>query len=48
MFQEPSEDEKMKEFIANGEKINAVKRYREITGEELKKASEYVDKLMNM
>ncbi len=43
---EPAEDEEILKYVNEGNKIGAVKRYREITGSELKEASDYVDKLM--
>ena len=43
----PSEDEILKTFISNEEKIKAIKRYRELTGAELKEATDYVEKILN-
>jgi ribosomal protein L7/L12 len=39
-------DDEVKTFIAQGNKIKAIKRYREITGVGLKEAKEYIDKLV--
>jgi len=38
-------DEELKALIAKGQKIKAVKRYREVTGLGLKEAKEHVDLL---
>ncbi len=43
---EPLNDEAFKELIMAGEKIKAIKRYRQLTGEGLKEASDYVDALL--
>lgn len=43
---EPSEDNELKTFIAEGKKFEAIKRYREITGTGLKEANDYINKLM--
>lgn len=44
------EDEEIKiavlDLIAQGKKVKAIKLYRELTGEGLKEASDYVDSLM--
>ena len=45
---EPSEDSEIKAFIAEGKKIEAIKRYREITGAGLKEANDYIDKLIRV
>ncbi|GFP76313.1 hypothetical protein [Clostridium fungisolvens] len=37
------EDAELKQYILDGEKIKAVKRYRDITGAKLKDAIEYVE-----
>jgi len=42
---EPCEDEELKAYIASGDKIKAVRRYRQITGAGLEEANEYVNKL---
>ena len=42
-----SMDIELKNLIAEGKKIEAVKRYREITGISLKKSKEYIDSLVN-
>lgn len=44
---EPSEDNKIKAFIAEGKKIKAVKRYREITGAGLREANDNINKLID-
>ena len=38
-------DNELKNIISDKGKIKAIKRYREITGEELKESKEYIDKL---
>lgn len=38
-----NEDEEFKKLILEGKKIQAIKRYRMLTGEGLKEAKEYVD-----
>jgi len=43
---EPLEDEILKTFITNKEKIKAIKRYRVLTGAELKEANDYIEKLI--
>ncbi len=43
---EPSEDNKIKTFIQEGKRIEAIKRYREITGAGLKEANDYINKLV--
>lgn len=43
---EPSVDEEIKNLVANGEKIKAIKKYRDLTGVGLKEAKDYIDKLM--
>lgn len=43
---EPPVDGEIKALIAEGKKVTAVKRYRDITGVGLKEAKDYVDKLM--
>lgn len=43
---EPPVDDEIKTLIAEGEKIKAIKRYREITGVGLKEAKDYIDKLV--
>ncbi|WP_425449415.1 ribosomal protein L7/L12 [Dethiothermospora halolimnae] len=39
-------DDKIKDLVSEGKKIEAVKRYRKITGAGLKEANDYVDKLI--
>lgn len=43
---EPCEDSIIKTFVAEGKKVEGVKRYREIAGGGLKEAHEYIEKLM--
>ncbi|RCX17935.1 ribosomal L7/L12-like protein [Anaerobacterium chartisolvens] len=43
---EPSEDSKIKAFIQEGKRIEAIKRYREITGAGLKEANDYINRLV--
>lgn len=43
---EPPVDDEIKTLVAEGKKIRAIKRYREITGVGLKEAKDYVDKLI--
>lgn len=43
---EPPVDDEIKTLIAEGKKIKAIKRYREITGVGLKEAKDYIDKLI--
>ncbi len=43
---EPPVDDEIKTLIAEGNKIKAIKRYREITGVGLKEAKDYIDKLI--
>lgn len=38
-------EEELKEFMVNNNKIKAIKKYREITGEGLKESKEFIDKL---
>lgn len=40
-------DDELKMLIADGKKIEAVKRYRMVTGYGLKESKEYVDSLTN-
>lgn len=40
-----NEDEEFKKLILEGKKIQAIKRYRMLTGEGLKEAKDYVDKI---
>lgn len=40
-------DDELRQLIANGKKIEAIKRYREATGLGLKESKEYVDSLDN-
>ena len=42
---EPGEDDLLKSFCAAGKTIEVVKRYREITGEGLKDAQDYIGSL---
>lgn len=39
-------DEEIEAFVAEGNKIKAIKRYRDISGAGLKEAKEYIDNLM--
>lgn len=43
---EPDVDDEIKAYIKEGKKIKAIKRYREISGADLKEAKDYIDKLM--
>ncbi len=43
---DPVGDDLIKSFIENGKKIEAIKRYRELTGAGLKEAADYVEKLV--
>lgn len=43
----PSDDKILQTFISNNEKMKAIRRYREITGSELKEATDYVEKLLS-
>lgn len=38
-------EEELREFMVNNNKIKAIKRYREITGEGLKESKEFIDEL---
>lgn len=42
---EECNDEEFKKLISEGKKIAAIKRYRSLTGEGLKEASDYVNSL---
>ena len=42
---EPGEDDLLRSFLAAGKTIEAIKRYREITGEGLEDAQDYIDSL---
>lgn len=42
---EPPVDSVIKALVAEGKKIEAIKRYREITGVGLKEAKDYIDSL---
>ena len=42
---EPSEDPILQDYLSNGNKNRAIKRYREITGRELKEATNYIENL---
>lgn len=41
----PIDDEEFNFYISKHDKIRAIKRYRELTGEGLKEAKDYVDSL---
>ncbi|WP_326514203.1 ribosomal protein L7/L12 [Clostridium intestinale] len=41
----PIDDEKFNLYISKHDKIRAIKRYRELTGEGLREAKDYVDSL---
>ena len=41
-----SEDDTLKAFIKEGKKIQAIKRYREISGAGLKEANDFIERLM--
>ncbi len=43
---EPCEDSIIKTFVAEGKKVEGVKRYRDIAGGVVKEAHEYIEKLM--
>ncbi|PYG90181.1 ribosomal protein L7/L12 [Ruminiclostridium sufflavum DSM 19573] len=43
---DPADDDRIKALLADGRKIEAVKRYRELTGAGLKEATDYIEKLM--
>lgn len=43
---DPLEDDNLKAFIKEGKKIEAIKRYREITGMSLKEANDLIESLM--
>lgn len=43
---EPYEDDKLKTLISEGKRMEAIKRYREITGAGLKEANDYIEKLI--
>lgn len=42
---EPPVDEELKSLISDGQKIRAIKRYRDFTGVGLKEAKDYIDNL---
>jgi ribosomal protein L7/L12 len=44
IFQIP-DDDKINSFMKQGKKIEAIKRYRELTGADLKEANDYINKL---
>ncbi len=43
---EPFEDDRLKTLISERKKMEAIKRYREMTGAELKVANDYIEKLI--
>ncbi len=44
-YSSPSLDDELRELVGRGQKINAIKRYREVTGVGLKEAKDVVDKI---
>jgi ribosomal protein L7/L12 len=44
---QPDYEMEIRELKRKGKEIEAIKRYRELTGADLKEAKDYVDKLVN-
>jgi len=40
-------DSQIVEFLHNGQKINAIKRHRELTGDGLRESKQYIDNLLS-